>query len=68
MGKYDIIGKREQETPAKDKWEITAVIQLMPIVGVNYCLPILNMSKRMVHIYTTGKTMNQFEIGYMINP
>ena len=22
----------------------------------------------MVHIYTTGKTINQFSIGYMINP
>ena len=22
----------------------------------------------MVHIYTTGKTIHQFEIGYMINP
>ena len=26
------------------------------------------MPKRMVHIYTTGKTINQFVIGYMINP
>ena len=40
----------------------------MPIVGVNHCPPISHLSKRMVHIYTTGKTINQFEIGYMINP
>ena len=26
------------------------------------------MSKRMVHIFTKGKTINHFAIGYMINP
>ena len=40
----------------------------MPIVGVNHCLTILHMSKIMVHIYTTGKTIHQFAISYMINP
>ena len=39
----------------------------MPIVGVNHRLLILHMSKRMVHIYTTEKTIHQFPIGYMIN-
>ena len=57
-----------EKNPAKDKWEIPAIISLILIVGVNYCLPILNLSKIMVHIYTTGKTINQFSIGYMINP
>ena len=40
----------------------------MTIVGVNHRIPILHLSKRMVHIYTTGKTIHQFSIGYMINP
>ena len=40
----------------------------MPIVGVNHCLPILNMPKRLVLIYTTEKSSHQFSIGYMINP
>ena len=40
----------------------------MPIVGVNHCLPILNMSKIMVHIYIIEKNVYQFVIGYMINP
>ena len=68
VGKNDRIGKRKENILAKDKWEIPAVIPLMPIVGVNHHLPILRMSKIMVHIYTTGKTINQFSIGYMINP
>ena len=40
----------------------------MPIVGVNRSIPILHMSKIMVHIYTTYNTVHQFYIGYMINP
>ena len=52
---------------AKDKWEIPAITSLMPIVRDNHRLPTLHMSKRMVHCYTTGKTINHFEIGYMID-
>ena len=40
----------------------------MSIVQVNHRLPILHLSKIMVHIYTTGKTINKFSIGYMIKP
>ena len=39
----------------------------MQIVGVNHCPAILHMTKRMVRYYTTGKTINQFTIGYMVN-
>ena len=40
----------------------------MPIVGVKNRLPILHMSKIMVYIFSTEKNVNQFAIGYMINP
>ena len=40
----------------------------MPIVGVNNNQPILHISKRMVYCYTTYENINQFAIGYMINP
>ena len=59
--------KVNTKIPAKDKWYITAVIPIMPILVFNHRLPILHLSKRMVHIYTTGKNINQFSIGYMIN-
>ena len=66
--KTDIIVKRKEKNPAKDKWELSAVIPLIPIVGVNNRLSLLHLSKRMVHIYTTEKTIHKFEIGCMINP
>ena len=56
------------KVPAKYKWEIPDIIPLMPIVGVNHRLPLSHLSKIMVHIYTTGKTIEQFTIGYIVNP
>ena len=48
--------------------ETLYVIPFMPLVGVNNCQPILHMSKRMIHCYSTDESINQFAIGYMINP
>ena len=36
--KNDRIGrKKNKKNPAKNKWEIPAVIALMPMVGVKHC-------------------------------
>ena len=44
------------------------VIPLLTLLGANHLQPIINMSKRLVYLYTTNKQINQFEIGYMVNP
>ena len=67
-GKNDRIGKTKKKVPDKDKWETTAIISLMPLVGVNNCQHILHTTKIIAHCYSTYETINQFEIGYMINP
>ena len=40
----------------------------MPVVGFNNLQPILHISKIIVYCYSTDKSINQFAIGYMINP
>ena len=40
---------------------------LLPLLGANNCLPLLNMSKRFICLEETGECINEFEIGYMIN-
>ena len=40
----------------------------MSLVGVNHLQPILHISKILVHCYPTDETIDQFAIGYMINP
>ena len=67
-GKNDIIGKIREKVPGKYKWETLNVITLVPLVGLNNLKPIFHMSKRMVHCYSTDETINQFAIGYTINP
>ena len=37
-------------------------------LGDNHCLPFLHMAKHFTWIEETGKRINDFEIGYMINP
>ena len=66
-GKNDRIRKKNK-VPGKDKWETLDVIPLIPLVGVNHRQPILHMSKIMVHCYSIDESINQFAIGYMINP
>ena len=53
---------------SKDKWETLNCIPLMPLVRVNHRPPILHMSKRIAHCYSTDETINQFTIGYIIKP
>ena len=40
MGGNNRIGKRKEKNSEKDNWELPDVIPLMPIVWVNYRLPI----------------------------
>ena len=48
--------------------ETLDVIRLLPLLGVNHRQYILHMSKIMVHFYSINDSINQFAIGYMINP
>ena len=43
----------EKKNTAKDKWKYCDVIQLLPLLGVNYCLPLLHMSKQFVYMNST---------------
>ena len=62
------LAKENKKFQKKINWELPAFITIMQIVGVNHRLPILHLSKRMVHIYSTEKSIHKFAIGYMINP
>ena len=67
-GKIVELEKGKKNVPGKDKWEIPAIIPIIKLVGVNHRLPILHMSKIMVHCYSIDETNNQFSSSYMINP
>ena len=50
------------------KQETLDVITLIPLLGANHRQPILHMYKKIVQCYSIDESINQFEIGYMINP
>ena len=66
--KDDRILKNKIKIPRKYKWEYCDVIPLFPLLGVNNGLPLLHMSNIFVYINTRDERINQFAIGYMINP
>ena len=41
---------------------------LLPLLGVNNCLPLLHMSKAIFSMNSIEKRINQFATGYMFNP
>ena len=49
-------------------WEQCNVILLLPLLGVNNHQPLLHMDKTFIYINNTEKLINQFSIGYMVNP
>ena len=68
-GGNDRIRKKEKKRiETKYIWETNDFIPLFPLVGINYFQPIIQMPKIMVYIFTRYEQINQFTIGYMINP
>ena len=67
-GGNDIIVKRGEKVLGKDIWETLDVITLITLIGVDNYQTILHMSKRIIRCYFIDKSINQFEIGYMISP
>ena len=60
--------EKEKQFQQNIKLELPHIIPLMPIVEGNHRLPMLHLSKIIVHINITEKIIHQFEIGYMIKP
>ena len=41
---------------------------MFPLVGSNHHLPLLHMDERFIFLEEIGERINDFKIGYMINP
>ena len=60
--------KEKKKITSKYRWETIDAIPLLPLIGVKHRQPIVHMYKRLVYLYTTDKQVNQFAVGFMINP
>ena len=52
----------------KDRWNYFHRIPMLLLLGTNHRLPLIYLAKRFIWIEETGKRINEFEIGYIINP
>ena len=41
---------------------------MFPLLGANHRLPLLHMAKIFIHLPEKNERINEFAIGYMINP
>ena len=41
---------------------------MLPLLGANHHLPLLHMDKCFIWIEEAGERINEFDVGYMINP
>ena len=52
----------------KDKWNQMNILNMQSMLGDNCRMPLLHMSKSYIWLEETKKFINEFSIGYMMNP
>ena len=52
----------------KDKWNKINVLNMQYMLGANCRMPLLHMSKSYIWLEETNQRINEFSIGYMMNP
>ena len=52
----------------KEKWNQINVLSMESILGANFRMPLLHMSKRKKWIEEKNQRINEFSFGYMFNP
>ena len=52
----------------KDKWNQINPLDMQSLLGTNCHMPLLHMSKRYIWLEETNQRINEFSIGYMMNP
>ena len=52
----------------KDKWNQLNLIDIQSLLGINHRLPLSYMDKIYIWLEETNQSINEFSIGYMMNP
>ena len=62
------VGNESEKIKNKDRWNYFHRMPMLPLLVPNNRLPLLHMSNCFIFIEETGERINEFDIGYMINP
>ena len=52
----------------KDKYNQLNLMEIQSLLGTNNCLPLSHMAKSYIWLEETNQRINDFSIGYMMNP
>ena len=62
------VGNDNEKMKNKDTWNYCHHMPIFKLLGANNRLPLLHRAKLFIWIEETGERINEFDIGYMINP
>ena len=63
-----VVGYENKKKESKDKWNQLNILGMQYLLGNNCRLPILHMSKSYIWLKELNQRINEFPIGYMMNP
>ena len=52
----------------KDKWNQMNILDMQSMLGTNFRMPLVHMSKRYIWLEENNQRINELSIGYMMNP
>ena len=62
------VGYKNKTIENKDKWNQMNLLDMQSMLGTNWCMPLLHISKSYIWLEETNQRTNEFYIGYMMNP
>ena len=62
------VGYENKRIETKDKWNQLNIIDIQYLLGTNHRLHLSHMAKRYIWIEETNQRINEFSIGYVMNP
>ena len=62
------VGYKNKTIKNKDKWNQLNILYMQSLLGTNCRRPLLNMSESYIWFEGENQLINEFSIGYMMNP
>ena len=62
------VGYKNKTIETKDKWNQLNLLDMQSLLGNNFRRPSLHMSKSYIWLEETNQRINEFSIGYIMNP
>ena len=62
------VGYENKKIENKDKWNQLNLLDTQSLLGANHHMPLSHMAKSYIWIEEKNQIINEFSIGYMVNP